>query len=238
MTSWREVDYDALLHAEDEHHLFKRIAAAGKELGYDYCSYGIKIPVPISRPAVAIFDTYPAGWMERYRSQGYLEVDPTVRHGASSNGPIIWGDDTFASAQNLWDDARDFGLRVGWAQSARDIGGAFGLLSLSRSADPLTEKELRDRHSRMFWLVQSAHAGMSKLLTPKLVPESLVQLTPREIEVLRWTAEGKTAFEIGQILSISGRTVNFHVNNVCAKLKATNKVQAAIKAITLGLLGV
>jgi LuxR family transcriptional regulator, quorum-sensing system regulator SolR len=238
MTTWREVDYDSLLRAKDENVLFRKIAAAGKELGYDFCSYGIKIPVPISRPAVAIFDTYPAGWIERYRSQGYLDIDPTVRHGASNNGPIIWGDETFASARNLWDDARDYGLRVGWAQSARDMGGAFGLLSLSRSADPLTEKELRARRARMFWLVQAAHAGMNKLLRPKLVPEALAELTRREMEVLRWTAEGKTAFEIGQILSISGRTVNFHVNNVCTKLKATNKIQAAVKAITLGLLDV
>jgi LuxR family quorum-sensing system transcriptional regulator SolR len=238
MKSWREVDYEALLHADDEHSLFKQIAAAGKEMGFDYCSYGIRIPVPISRPAVAIFNTYPDGWMERYRSQGYLEVDPTVRRAVLSNGPMIWCDETFASARNLWDDARDYGLKVGWAHSSRDAGGAVGLLSLSRGAEPLTKKELHARSARMFWLVQSAHAGMSKLLTPKLVPEALVQLTPREIEVLRWTAEGKTAFEIGQILSISGRTVNFHVNNVCTKLRATNKVQAAIKAITLGLLDV
>src|SRR6185295_14084644 len=90
MKTWREVDYDALLHAEDENSLFKQIAAAGKELGFDYCSYGIRIPVPISRPAVAIFNTYPDGWMERYHNQGYLDIDPTVRRGVLSNVPIIW----------------------------------------------------------------------------------------------------------------------------------------------------
>ncbi|MGN6666559.1 MAG: transcriptional activator protein SolR, partial [Trinickia sp.] len=62
-------------------------------------------------------------------------------------------------------------------------------------------------------------------------------LTPRECEVLCWTGEGKTACEIGQILNISERTVNFHVNNVLLKLNATNKVQAVVKAIAMGLIG-
>jgi LuxR family quorum-sensing system transcriptional regulator SolR len=54
--------------------------------------------------------------------------------------------------------------------------------------------------------------------------------------VLRWTGEGKTSYEIGKILSISERTVNFHVNNVLSKLAATNKVQAVVKAIATGLI--
>jgi len=58
----------------------------------------------------------------------------------------------------------------------------------------------------------------------------------REKEVLRWTAEGKTAYEIGQILQVSERTVNFHINNVVNKLGASNKTQAAVKAATLGML--
>ena len=236
MKHWREADYQALLHAGDEHGLFQRISAAAHDLGFEYCCYGIKIPVPVSRPTVAIFDTYPDGWMDHYRDQGYLDVDPTVHHGASSNRPIIWSDATFASARDLWDDARAYGLKVGWAQSSRDIGGAFGLLSLSRSTQPLTDKELRAHSAQMFWLVQVAHAGMRRLLMPRLVPESQAELTRRELDVLRWTAEGKTAYEIGQILNISARTVNFHITSVLSKLKANNKVQAVIKAVAFGLL--
>ncbi len=88
----------------------------------------------------------------------------------------------------------------------------------------------------MAWLTQYAHAGMAKLLVPKYVPETLVTMTAREKEVLRWTAEGKTAYEIGQILIVSERTVNFHINNVVAKLGASNKTQAAVKAAALGML--
>jgi LuxR family quorum-sensing system transcriptional regulator SolR len=88
----------------------------------------------------------------------------------------------------------------------------------------------------MSWLANLSHALMSELLVPKLTPEANIVLTPREVEVLRWTGEGKTAGEIGRILNISERTVNFHVNNVLLKLNATNKVQAVVKAIALGLI--
>ena len=55
-------------------------------------------------------------------------------------------------------------------------------------------------------------------------------LTEREIDVLRWTADGKTSAEIAEIMCISERTVNFHVNNVVAKLGACNKTSAAVRA--------
>jgi DNA-binding CsgD family transcriptional regulator len=62
------------------------------------------------------------------------------------------------------------------------------------------------------------------------------KFSSRELEVLRWTAEGKTSAEIGQILHISERAVIFHVNNSMTKLRATNRTQAAVKAVCLGLI--
>ncbi|TBY60156.1 LuxR family transcriptional regulator [Rhizobium leguminosarum bv. viciae] len=44
-----------------------------------------------------------------------------------------------------------------------------------------------------------------------IVPD--IHITPREMEVLHWMAEGKTASEIGTILTISYITVNQHIRN-------------------------
>lgn len=62
------------------------------------------------------------------------------------------------------------------------------------------------------------------------------RLTRREREVMLWTAEGKTAFEVGVIVGLTERTVNFHISRTLAKLGATNKTQAAVKAAVLGML--
>jgi DNA-binding CsgD family transcriptional regulator len=69
--------------------------------------------------------------------------------------------------------------------------------------------------------------------------EQLVEtpsLTPRELEALRWTMEGKTAWEVGAILGISERTAVLHVNNAMHKLGCATKHQAVLKALRLGLI--
>jgi DNA-binding CsgD family transcriptional regulator len=62
-------------------------------------------------------------------------------------------------------------------------------------------------------------------------------LSPRELEVLRLMAEGRTNREIGSALFISEKTVSVHVSRVLAKLGAANRAQAATIAHRLGLAG-
>ena len=61
-------------------------------------------------------------------------------------------------------------------------------------------------------------------------------LSKREKEVLRWIAEGKTAWEISVILNISERTVSFHTSNILAKLNAVNKTHAVALAVSESIL--
>lgn len=236
MEWWREDLLGSLLERESEHQLFDRAAGMAAAIGFEYCAYGIQIPVPISRPSVTMFSNYSRQWQSCYHERNYLHVDPTVRHALQSTLPVVWSNNLFASAQEMWEDAREHGLKFGWAQSSRDARGSVGLLTLARSTEQLSECELHANQPRMVWLTQCIHAAMSKRLTPRLAPETQVGITAREKEVLRWTAEGKTASEIAQILVVSERTINFHINNVVTKLGASNKTQAAVKATALGLL--
>ena len=68
------------------------------------------------------------------------------------------------------------------------------------------------------------------------VDHQSVDLTERELEVLRWCKAGKTRPEIGDILSISSRTVAFHLEQIMNKLGANNQVTAVVIAIQRGLL--
>ena len=63
-----------------------------------------------------------------------------------------------------------------------------------------------------------------------------MHLTGREIEILKWTKDGKSAWVVGTILSISEHTVNFHLGNIRRKLGVSSKHHAAIKAAQLGLI--
>ena len=59
-----------------------------------------------------------------------------------------------------------------------------------------------------------------------------VQLREREVETLTWAARGKTFEEIGTILSLSRRTVEFHLENARRKLGVATRTQALVKAAT------
>ena len=62
------------------------------------------------------------------------------------------------------------------------------------------------------------------------------RVTPRECQVLRWVAAGKSDWAIAQILGISRKTVNFHVENAKRKLGACTRVQAVLVAARTGLM--
>lgn len=236
MSSWRDDQLQALFAVGSERQLLEAITAMARDLGFDYLAYGMRMPVPVSKAKVVMFSNYPPSWEARYLEHGFVGVDPTVSHGMRSLLPIIWSDEVFASAPELWEEARSFGLTVGWAQSSRDASGVAGLLTLARSGEPLSESELRAKGRMMSWLAQAAHVGMARCLTPKLLPEGEIRLTARELAVLRWTGDGKTSSEISEIMGISESTVNFHVRNAVAKLGTVNKLAATVKAAMLGLL--
>ena len=123
-----------------------------------------------------------------------------------------------------------------WAQPCRGPAGTTSMLTVARSQEPLTERELQEHVPRLVWITQVLHVKMTELVINKLLPNHEVQLSKREIEITRWTAEGKSAAEIAEILYLSESTVNFHIANVVRKLNAANKTAAAVRASMLGLL--
>lgn len=237
MKTWLEDQLQMLQAIDCENSLFDVIASYARQLGFDYCAYGMRMPLPLTQPKVIMHNNYPVEWQRRYKEKGYIAIDPTVLHGLRSLSPIVWSDELFAPTPEFWEDARSFGLKIGWAQSSRDVYGQSGILELARSSESISKAELKENELKMMWLAQSSHLGMSRNLTRKNQPqETKALLSAREAEVLRWTGDGKTSSEISEILSISERTVNFHLGNASVKLNTTNKAATVIRAAMLGML--
>ena len=234
--SWQDAHTHALLTATDEAAFGDALEKASAVLGFDYAAFGIRMPLPMSNPRFIMANNYSTEWQQRYAQANYLAVDPTVAHGLHSVLPLLWDQKVFDVAPAFWEDARGHGLKVGWAQSSIDVHGAVGMLTLSRTHDVLGPSELREQMPRMQWLSKMATEGMLRMAAAQRPPEPPIRLTTREVEVLRWTADGKTSHEVGQIMAISERTVNFHINNSLLKLGANNKTSGVIKAAILRLL--
>lgn len=129
--------------------LFQGLVAVARQLGFDFCAYGTRLPLPVTKPRIVTFNNYPLEWRRIYVERDYISIDPTVQLGCRSSTTMIWSDQLFASAPQLWKEAQSFGLRYGWCRSSFDSNGVGSLLTLVRSAEPMSDQELGDKSMMM-----------------------------------------------------------------------------------------
>ncbi|QDY41586.1 transcriptional regulator SdiA [Candidatus Pantoea soli] len=204
-------------------------------LGFDAFAFLVQHPVPFTRPRIFLFSTYPSGWVKRYESQNYYAVDPVLVRCQQPGRGVDWNAELFAEAGNLWAEANAAGLMSGFSCSAMASNRAIGILSISSPHPSQT------RHKRIQLEVQLHFlAELSLRVLERLNDGSMVVLSKdfsqRELEILKWTAEGKTSAEISLILAISEHTVNFHQKNMQKRFNVSNKTQIACYAAAIGLI--
>jgi DNA-binding NarL/FixJ family response regulator len=93
---------------------------------------------------------------------------------------------------------------------------------------------------RLVEAIRAVHSGQN-FFPPEIasrLPEQLRQpkLTPRELEVLRMIANGRSNKEIGDAFGIVEGTVKVHVTNLLEKLHAADRTQAVTIAVKRGLI--
>jgi len=87
-------------------------------------------------------------------------------------------------------------------------------------------------HSRLATELLQRLAGEA----PEGAARAPARLTPRELEVLGLLAQGQTNREIAGCLVVSVGTIKVHVEHIIAKLDVSDRTQAAVRAVQLGLL--
>ncbi|NUF13909.1 LuxR family transcriptional regulator AbaR, partial [Acinetobacter oleivorans] len=166
MENWQEDLLSASLMVKNQYQLFEVVKSTASKLGFDYCAYGMQSPLSIAEPKTIMLNNYPEAWQKRYVKQQYVRVDPTVQHCMLSLQPLVWSSQSAntQSQKDFWEEARSYGLNVGWAQSSRDFIGTRGMLTLARSTDQLSEKEQKAQYTNMFWLSQTVHSSIAKIV--------------------------------------------------------------------------
>lgn len=82
-------------------------------------------------------------------------------------------------------------------------------------------------------VVARLNAGMPTTSEEPANPDAL---TPRELEILQFLAQGMNNREIAEALYISDRTVQTHLTNIFAKMQVSSRLEAVLKGIRLGWL--
>lgn len=112
--------------------------------------------------------------------------------------------------------------------------GDIGVLIFTTSIDPSRQATT---NAQLSYAQEFAHSIHIAAINSALKDNQAVtqKLTGRELECLRWAAQGKTNWEIGQILEVTKRTVVFHLQNSAKKLQTSNRYHTVARAISLGL---
>ncbi len=115
--------------------------------------------------------------------------------------------------------------------------GALGYVIKNSNPKDLI-RAIRDVAYGAVYIAPEISRQLSHALSQNSAPffQPLVEtLSPREIEILKLVAQGLTNEQIGNQLFISSRTVGVHVTNILEKLNLSNRTQAALYALKIGL---
>jgi len=113
--------------------------------------------------------------------------------------------------------------------------GAMGFLLKDSSAEYLLDAIRTVYGGESVLHPTIARRLMQEIKQPQKLPPTTEPLTPREVEVLGYLAQGMTNRQIADKLSVSVRTVSTHVRNILDKLHLANRTQAALYALEQGI---
>ncbi|HJV72545.1 LuxR family transcriptional regulator [Ideonella sp.] len=232
--------YLSIMEARSADDFRDQIVRFAEELGFSYVSALTVVDHSPTRSDFISIDNMPGDFREAGASQADNQRrDPVMQHLKRGAVPLVWDQATYLrqGAVDLWEEQAAFGYRTGIALALHLPEGRHFMLGVDRDQTlPRDASALTRMVADLQLFAVHAQDTALRLFVP---PEQLVEtpsLTPRELESLRWTMEGKTAWELGSILGISERTAVLHIQNAMRKLGSVSKHQAVLKALRLGLI--
>ena len=205
----------------------------GKKLGFDLVIADYGSPPP--KRAWTSINNYPKKWLELSIP---FDDDLVGRAVKKTSRPLLWDAEQYKQSGlgHMAELFVPYGLSAGFDVPTHAPDGAIMNFGFSRdSALPKDPDESVRVVAEAQLFSTFAFPTLARLLAHTMQVD-FPKLTPKELEVLRWSMEGKTAFEVGAILGMAERTANFHVQNICKKRGVFNKNSAIVKALELKLI--
>lgn len=179
---------------------------------------------------------FPPGYLDNYKARQWDRIDPVVQKIHAARGAFRWSDacdprQMSRAERDFFESCRELGVHSGITIPMRGPARETDLISLSfreRGTPPV------DKAGYVYMICVQYWLKYCELADGRYPGEA--GLTAQEVECLKWCKEGKTNWEIGEILGISQKTVEFHVGNTMKKLGASNRITAVIIGIKSGII--
>lgn len=234
--------FAALLTCPSEDAWRSMMLRLGNEMGYGQMLFAV-IPnrqSALEKDNAFLCSSYSPDWLNWYGANKLEHIDPVVAHCAQRHTPVIWSPEIFASKQqqSMYEEASSHGLRAGISLPMHGVNGEVGLFSFVNDTAPgkRFQREVINHLPDLLLMRDFAMDTATQFIQSSQPKKETPPLTQRELECLKWSAAGKSSWEIGQILRCSEAVVNFHISNVRRKFDVTSRRHAVAKAIQLGLI--
>ncbi|MGY4831573.1 autoinducer binding domain-containing protein [Sphaerotilaceae bacterium SBD11-9] len=239
MENMLQSGYLSVLEAKTRDELHAQLVQFTRQLGFETFGAMAVVDHFLGEPEFITIDNSPVALRSTLGDRNKGKVDPVLQHCKHRSVPIIWDQSTYTKANlgEMWEVQARFGYRCGISLALHMPEGRHFVLGLDRDQGlPKDAAELTQLVAAVQLFAVHAQDAAMRILIPTLNDSEGPSLTPRELETLRWTMEGKTAWEVANVLGISERTAVLHANNAMHKLGCVNKHQAVLKALRLGLI--
>ena len=198
------------------------------------------IDQPFAPSNFYVVDNTPAEYLEAYYEPSFIGVDPVMQHCKRSPQPIVWDQSTYVAKQVgvLWEQQAKFGYRCGVALALHSVGGRHFFLGIDRDqAFSWTADTQAGIIAELNVFASLALEKALQIFTPDIdAAEPVEPITQAEVELLRWSMDGISVFDISKIMSIAECDASLLLLSAMTKLRCNTKYQAIIKAIRLGLI--
>jgi DNA-binding CsgD family transcriptional regulator len=235
-----QAEYLSALEVETRDELQLALVRFARQLVFQTVAGTAVIDHFLGEPEFISVENTPAAYRESIVDRDRGRRDPVSQHCKTHGVPIVWDQSTYvdAGAGDLWEHQARFGYGHGISLALHMAEGRHFWVGVDRDQPlPACVAEITRMTSALQLFVVCAQEAAIRVLFPEARQESgNCSLTPRELECLRWTMEGKTAWELGRILGIAEQTAVRHVFNASKKLGCVNKHQAVVKALRLKLI--
>lgn len=231
--------YSSVLQVRTQDEFRAEIERFTRRLGFETYTAMTVLDHGIGQSEFIVLHNTPTDFEQSATDPATCRRDPVLQHCKRQSVPIIWDRNTYATTGllELWEEQASFGYHTGIAMALHLPEGRHFHLGVDRDSPlPADGHELQRVVADLQLFAVHAQDAAMRLMLPSSPSGDRPALTPRELEALRWTMDGKTAWEVGAILGISERTAVLHVNNAMHKLGCVNKHQAVLKALRLGLI--
>lgn len=180
-------------------------------------------------------DGLPDPWIAKYIKAKRYREDPLFAEACTTETPFCWNaihDRRTLSPDEaaFLDEMTAIGLVDGMAIPVFGPSGRNGCFGLARAEGCGSAAELYGFQA----VCQAAHLRYCRLQRTQL--PALQQLSEREVELLHWVVRGKSNGVIAEIMEISPHTVDAYLRRVFLKLGTSNRISAAVQALSNGLI--